>query len=65
MATITNAEMERRKLIAAAQTVLTDAMFKFTVTVGELSPLEWIKAANEAIINRCLAEGLHDEWKGG
>lgn len=62
MLNISNEAMERKKLVAKASSALTDAMMSFTEANDGLTPLEWIKAANESIVARCLAEGLREEW---
>lgn len=62
MPTITDHEMERRRLVAIAGRFLVDAMDAFTTEHGELSAMEWMKAT-QSMVQRLIAEQLADEWK--
>lgn len=62
MPAISEHEMERRKMVARAGSYLLDAMMSFTSECGELTAAEWIKAVNDAIINRVIAQELRDQW---
>jgi hypothetical protein len=59
--TVTNHEMDRRKLVANAQSSITNAMSAVTETYGELTVLEWLSVLSTAA-ERVLRVGLSDEW---
>lgn len=56
MRTITEHEMSRRKLMAAAKCDLTDAMARH-----ELTAMEWVNVLNE-MLSRMVVHGLTEEW---
>jgi hypothetical protein len=53
--------MDRRKLVAFAQGVISDAMMTITET-EELTVMEWLEVLSTAQ-KRLIAEGLKDEWE--
>ncbi len=59
---ITDAEMKRRQLMAKAGSYLLDAMAKFTEENQGLTGCEWLKAINDTLVARCLAEELREQW---
>ena len=62
MPTISDHAMARKKLVNMAGSYLLDAMIKFTQENDELTAAEWIRAVNDAIVNRVIAQELADQW---
>lgn len=54
---VTDHEMDRRKVMAKAQESLTNAMSEHRLTA-----LEWVNVLNETT-RRMVAHGLDDEWR--
>jgi len=59
---ISEHEMKRRKLHAAAQSAITDAMATFSEQHGELTTTEWIDVLATAT-KRWAGYALKDEWR--
>ena len=59
---ISEHEMNRRKLHAAAQSAITDAMKAFTQRYGDLTVAEWVDVLLTAA-RRYNAYTMKDEWR--
>ncbi len=59
--TISNGEMERRKLLAAAQSEITNAIEKTTVEHGVLTANEWIRVLSHSL-ERMSEIAVNCEW---
>jgi len=59
---ISEYEMKRREIHAAAQSAITDAMDAFTQRRGELTTAEWIDVLATAT-KRWAGYALKDEWR--
>jgi hypothetical protein len=60
MRTISAHEFERRKAMASASTIMTDAMMEVTQK-HELTVIEWLKVLN-ALVTRMIEHGMTEEW---
>lgn len=59
--TISDAEMERRKIVAKASSAITDTMDRVTQATGALSAVEWVSVLLRAA-DRVNSMQLLDEW---
>lgn len=55
-------EMDRRKIMAAAQSAVTDVFQKITEQTGGLTPLEWCYVYCR-LMDQMNGVGLQDEWE--
>ena len=55
-------ERQRRILVSQAGSAFLDAMIAFTAEHGELTFAEWLKAWNDALLQRMLNHELSHEW---
>jgi hypothetical protein len=59
---ISNHEMDRRRLVNQAGSLLLDAMLKHTTDNGEMTALEWMEALAVAS-DRFRRDALKEEWE--
>jgi hypothetical protein len=59
---ISEHELNRRELHAAAQSAITDAMDAFTQRRGEVTPAEWVAVLANAV-RRWANYAMKDEWR--
>jgi len=64
MRTISENEMDRRKLLARAHGDLIQTMGELTDETGGLTPLEWCQVLIDCQ-QRIITHGLQDEWADG